>query len=100
MIRTICDGGINWNWYLCADYDTEKKTCHIFYYERWHKYEDRGSKHPKHERASGYIRILEEKETRIVYGVRLDDVEYLVTNPAYIFDYKDFSVYTPEVENL
>lgn len=94
MVRTICDGGINWNWYLCADFDDVNKVAHIYYYDRWHKYEDRGEAHPKSEYVNGFS-ILEDNE-RQVYGIRLREVEYLVTNPGYIFDYHDFSKYEAE----
>jgi len=93
MIKTICDGGINWNWYLCGNFNELDKTVHVHYYERWHKYENRGSNHPKSEHAN--MTLLED-DKRILYGIRLDTIEYLVTNPACVFDYKDFSVYVAE----
>jgi hypothetical protein len=96
MIRTIGDGGINWNWYLCGDFDATNKTVHIYYYDRWHKYEDRGSNHPRAEwPKNGRLEIME-GEHRIAYGVKLEGIEYLVTNPAYIFSYRDMSVYVPD----
>lgn len=93
MIRTTIDGGINWNWYLCADYNKEEKTAHIYFYDRWHKYEYRGSSHPKHENVSA--EILEGKD-RVVYGIKLEGIEYLVTNPAQVFSYCDMTPYVPE----
>ena len=96
MIRTIGEGGINWNWYLCADFDKDAKTCHIYFHERWHKYEHRGSYHPKAEWLGfqGY-RLLED-EKRIVYGVVLEGIEYLVTNPAETFSYRDMTHYVAD----
>ena len=96
MIRTLVDGGINWNWYLCADFNEENKTCHIFYYDRWHKYEDRGSRHPKHENTNA--RIIEDNK-RVVTGVELplfSGTIYTVTNPANIFSYRDMTHYVSE----
>jgi plasmid maintenance system killer protein len=94
MLRTLGSGGINWNWYLCADFNKEEKTAHIYYHDRWHKYEYRGSNHPANVEWI-WFEILEDKN-RTVYGIRLDDVEYLVTNPAYIFSYHDMNAYIPE----
>lgn len=94
MIRTLVQGGINWNWYLCADFNEDSKSVHIFYYERWHKYEDRGSKHPKHENA-GFLSIIEDL-TRHVVAVRLDGIQYTVSNPKHIFDYNDMTHYVSE----
>lgn len=94
MIRTLIDGGINWDWYLCADFNEEDKTAHIFYHDRWHRYENRGSNHPVHENVN--FRLLEDKD-RIVHTVvvgRKD--EYRVINPMYTFDYRDMTHYKPE----
>ena len=98
MIRTIGEGGINWNWYLCADFNVEDKTCHIFYYDRWHKYEDRGSKHPKAEwirQAYRPFEILEDNK-RNVYGIKLEGIEYIVLNSANVFSYRDMTHYVSE----
>lgn len=95
MIRTILDGGINWNWYLQGDFNAGDKTVHIYFYERWHKYEYRGSGHPANAEYVPGFKILE-TEAREVYGVRLDETEYLVTNPAYIFSYRDMTYYVSE----
>jgi hypothetical protein len=96
MVRTIGDGGINWNWYLCGDFNEEERTVHVYYYDRWHKYEDRGSKHPRAEwTQTGGIEMMEDAK-RVLYGVRVGVVEYLVTNPKYVFDYHDFAHYVPE----
>lgn len=97
MKRTIGDGGINWNWYLCADFNEEERTAHIYYHDRWHKYEDRGSKHPKAEWLKTHrgFELLEDQDRR-VYGILLEGVEYLVTNPGNIFSYNDMSAYEPE----
>lgn len=90
MLRTICDGGINWNWYLQAEFNAEDKTCYIYFYDRWHKYDH--AKHPVAE-SSKYQAGLEilEDSNRKVYCIKLNDTEYLVTNPDNIFKYKDFS---------
>lgn len=98
MIRTICDGGINWNWYVCADFDETNKTAHIYYYERWHKYEHRGSYHPVHESGSHRVTLIEDdsEHKRIVIAILLDNVRYTVTNPANIFSYRDMTHYVAE----
>jgi len=98
MIRTIGEGGINWNWYLCADFNTETKTAHIYYYDRWHKYENRCSKHPKAEWLKSVYRLFEmmEDDKRIVYGIKLEGIEYIVTNPDNVFKYKDMTHYVSE----
>lgn len=94
MIKTFCDGGINWNWYLCGDFNDDTKTVHVFYYDRWHKYEDRGSRHPKHE--AGRIGLIE-GEGRILIKITLDwKTEYTVTNPQQIFNYRDMTHYVSE----
>ena len=92
MIRTIRDGGINWNWYLCADFNEEEKTAHIYFYDRWHKYEHRGSYHPKAEPGISFVQMLED-DTRKVYAIELGGIEYLVTNPAGVFTYHDMTHY-------
>lgn len=94
MRLTTLDGGINWNWYLQADYDDEAKTAHIYFYQRWHKYEDRGSAHPQ-VNSKDRPEILEGPD-RAVYGIRKNKIEYLVTNPANIFSYRDMTHYQPE----
>lgn len=93
MIRTICDGGINWNWYLCGDFNEDTKTVHVFYYQRWHKYENRGSKHPRHENTS--IRLIENSK-RILESINLDGVIYTVSNPSQIFTYHNMTHYVHE----
>ena len=93
MIRTVGDGGINWNWYLCADFNGKDMTAHIFYYDRWHKYEDRGSNHPKAEWLNGGRINLVEDEKRTVHQIKLDGVVYQVTNPAYVFSYHNMTHY-------
>jgi len=94
MIRTISDGGINWNWYLCGDFNSEDKTVHVYFYDRWHKYEDRGSRHPKAEWGTGMI-LLEDSK-RVLYGIKLGAIEYRVTNPDNIFSYRDMTHYQAE----
>ena len=87
MRRTILDSGINWNWYLCGTFNEDTKTVEVHYYERWHKYDN--PKHPIAENIK-WFRISENSE-RVIQSLRLDDTVYTVTNPKYIFDYKDFS---------
>lgn len=86
--RILGDPGINWNWYLCADFNEAEKTVFIRYHARWHKYED--ANHPEAEWLNGWYpwELMEDKE-RIVYGVKVEGVEYLVTNPKLIWDYKE-----------
>lgn len=86
--RTILDSGINWNWYLCGDFDEDTKTVHVHYYKRWHKYDD--NKHPKSEQRTWMK--LQEIEGRILNEIVLIEGNYKVTNPKNIFDYKDFTV--------
>lgn len=93
MRRTLVSGGINWAWYLCGDFNERDKTVHIYYHDRWHKYEYRGSNHPKHENIE--YQILED-DKRIAYGVHVQGVDYLVTNPDNVFSYRDMSAYEPE----
>jgi len=94
--RVIGDGGINWDWYLCGDFDDEEKTVHIYYHDRWHKYENQGdSNHPANAEWTTRMTLLEDGK-REVYGVRLEQTEYLVTNPGYVFGYKDMSKFVPE----
>ena len=93
MIRTIGDGGINWNWYLCADFNEADKTVHVHFYNRWHKFESRGSNHPK---AEWLCMTLLEDDKRMLYGIKIGSVEYLVTNPANIFSYHDMAPYVAE----
>lgn len=93
--RVLGDGGINWNWYLCADFNDVDKTCHIFYYDRWHKFEDRGSNHPANAEWNVGFSILQ-TDKRVIYGIRYRGEDYLVTNPKHIFAYDDKSVYVPE----
>lgn len=88
MRRTILDGGINWNLYLCADFNEQTKECHVYYYERWHKYES--DKHPKCEIVTWFDK--KEDSNRVLQSVKFNGIVYKVTNPKYIFDYKDFSV--------
>lgn len=96
MIRTIGDGGINWNWYLCGDFNEIEKTVYVYYYDRWHKYEDRGSKHPRAEwLKTGRLDVIE-SDGRIAVAISLENVKYTITNPKYVFDYRDFSVYVSE----
>lgn len=94
-LRVIGDGGINWNWYLAGDFNEEEKTVHIYYHERWHKYEHRGSSHPANAEWRVRMKLMEDKD-RVVYGVKLDGVEYLVLNPQHVFSYRDMSVYRGE----
>lgn len=100
MIRTLTDGGINWNWYLCGDFNDKDMTVHIFYHDRWHKYEDRGSKHPVAESVS--YQIVESPDAnlnRVATAVRVPrygSAEYRVTNPANIFSYRDMTHYVSE----
>lgn len=97
MIRTLRDGGINWTWYLCGDFNEVEKTVHIFYHDRWHDYEYRGSNHPKHEKIT--FRIIE-RDNRIADKVKVlgkdGNLEYTVTNPAQVFSYRDMSHYVAE----
>jgi len=86
MIETYCSGGINWNWYLQGEFDDINKTVHVFFYDRWHKYDT-----PKHPRAMpSFLDLMETKE-RELYGIKVNGIEYLVTNPAYVFSYSDMS---------
>lgn len=94
MVRTITDPGINWNWYLCGDFNDTDKTVHIFYYERWHKYEME-SKHPAGAEDRVMLNIIE-NEDRIAQRVMLDGAAYTVTNPQQVFSYRDFTHYKPE----
>lgn len=93
MLRTLISGGINWNWYLQADFNEADKTCHIYFYDRWHKYDD--PRHPVWERSTGIAgvgwEIMEEQGSRLVYGLRIGKVEYLVTNPQNVFSYRDMT---------
>lgn len=88
-IRTLISGGINWNWYLQADFNEADKTCHILFYERWHKFDN--PRHPVHERTTEGWDLMEESGSRRVYGLRIGKAEYLVTNPGHIFDYRDMA---------
>ena len=90
MIRTLANPGINWMWYVQGDFNEEEKTVHIFFHERWHKYDD--AKHPKCEDRPRFPRIrFTEAEGRIATSLFVDGIDYKITNPKYIFDYKDFS---------
>lgn len=91
-VRTIADHGINWMWYLCGSFDEEAKTVRIHYHERWHKWDDAGN-HPVSE--IGGFRIVE-GNGRVATAVRVGEITYAVTNPLYVFDYKDFTHYVPE----
>lgn len=95
MNRTIGDGGINWNWYLNADFDDDNKTAFIHYYDRWHKFEFRGDNHPANVDWKNRLTLMQD-DKRVVYGIKLGEIEYLVLNPAYVFSYKDKSTYIPE----
>jgi hypothetical protein len=92
-LRTLISGGINWDWYLQGDFNEAERTVHILFHDRWHRYENRGSGHPVHERTS--FEILEDRQ-RIAYGVKVGGVEYLVTNPAQVFSYADMTNYVAE----
>jgi hypothetical protein len=94
MIRTIGMGGINWNWYVCGNFNETEKTVHVYYHDRWHKYEHRGSGHPKG--AEWVFCTMLEGDKRELYGIKIGEIEYLVTNPACVFSYKDMSVYVSE----
>lgn len=90
MNRTFISGGINWDWYLCGDFNAADKTVHVYFYDRWHRYDDRGSKAPKsYEVVQGFAVLEDDK--REAFGIRVDGVEYLITNPGYVFGYRDFS---------
>jgi hypothetical protein len=93
MIRTLVSSGINWNWYLCANFNEQDKTAHVYYHDRWHKCEFRGSNHPKAEWTN--FSLLED-DKRILYGIKVENIEYLVTNPDNVFNYRDFSTYVSE----
>lgn len=96
-IRTLLDDGINWSWYWCGRFDEVAKTVHVFYHERWHKWENRGSRHPQHETGRTWIETLEASDgKRTLIALRVNGVEYAVTNPAYIFDYRDMTHYVSE----
>lgn len=88
MLRTLVDGGINWNWYLQGEFDDTLKTVTILFHQRWHKYDD-----PRHPLAAGTFRIIEKDGdlNRIADKVRVGNTYYTVTNPANIFDYRDMS---------
>jgi len=91
VTRTILDGGINWNWYLNATFDEANQLVTIHFYGRFHKYDD--ARHPKAEalRADRMWIIEAPGAERIAASVMLERVEYTVTNPAYVFSYRDAS---------
>lgn len=86
MIKTYISGGINWNWYLQGEFDDDAKLVHIYFISRWHKYDN--PRHPKHDNL-GY-EVMEDKD-RNLYGIKVNGVEYLVTNPSWVFGYNDMS---------
>lgn len=85
--RTFGESIINWSWYLQGKFNTDDKTCHIYFHERWHNQRD--APHPAHEKNVRFEVLEDDKRT--VYGVKVDGVEYRVTNPQNIFSYKDLS---------
>jgi len=86
-VKTLVSGGINWNWYLQADFNETDKTVHVYFYDRWHKHE--GPAHPKWESVGQWDCM--EGNKRNLYGIKINKIEYLVTNPGYIFGYNDFT---------
>ena len=93
MTRTYISGGINWNHYLQGRFDDESKTVHILFYDRWHKYDQ--PRHPVYQ--EGPMEVMEDGK-RVVYGIKVAGVEYLVTNPTDVYTgYRDFSELVLEV---
>ena len=72
-------------WYLQGMFDDEKKTVQVLYYGRFPN--DTGAKHPVIDIGT---RIdFDETEGRIATTVRFREATYTITNPAYIFSYRD-----------
>jgi hypothetical protein len=87
-LKTLMDGGINWNWYLQAEFNEVEQTCHIYFNERWHKFDN--PKHPKVTDYNANLSLMHDTN-KVVYGVRMFNKEYLVTNPKPEHEYQDFS---------
>jgi len=91
QIRTFIDGGINWNWYLQGKFNEENKTVHVLFYGRWHKYET--PKHPLWERCNGFwmTEATVDGVQRVLIAIHANGIEYKVSNPQYVFKYRDLS---------
>lgn len=92
MILTIGEHGINWIWYLCGDFSASG-TVHVHYYQRWHKGEPG---HPKGAKFYSVYPQFTEDGDRTLVSITVDGKTYRVTNPQYIFNYKDMTHYVPE----
>lgn len=92
----LAESGINWTWYLEARLNEAEKTAHILLHHRFHH----GDRQPKTTSHDSFDLI--ENSDRTVTGLKVrafnnsiggprEETTYTVTNPAYIFSYKDFS---------
>lgn len=73
----------DWTWYLDVTIDNDT-TVHI---NRWFGLANEADGHPK---SSGWFRLIED-ENAIVTHVRINGLDYRVTNPANAFSYGDQS---------
>ena len=90
--KTFAAHGINWIWYLQGTFDEVNGTVEIHFHDLWHKYDQ--PKHPLAEKGQTFD--ITEGLGRVAKSVKImdrnhDTKVYEVTNPHYVFDYKDFS---------
>ena len=75
-MKFIALGGINWTWYAgLSDINHADKTVTIELHDRLHN--ERDSNHPV---TIGNGKTIENSEREIV-GMRIEGMDYLVTNP-------------------
>jgi hypothetical protein len=103
--KFLNNGGINWEWLLCYR-DVDAKSVEIYFYERWHKYEE----HPEWVDACfreaqdnpGYYTSLSMREDneRALQAISLDGGRTWldVVNKKYVFHYKEFDLVKLEME--
>ncbi len=89
MKRTIIDNGINWTWYFVGNFDDTNKTVEVLCFDRFHNYDT--PIHPIAEKVRWFRKT--EDANRILQSVRVNDTDYTVINPKYIFDYKNFAAF-------
>jgi hypothetical protein len=95
----LVDNGINWTWFLGVELDPRDMTARIYFHERWHKGDEWPAALLESFRQNRGYQLMEcdlNGVQRVAYGVRVTAPgqptrEFLVTNPAYVGSYQDFS---------
>lgn len=78
---TYSRSGINWTWYLEA---TVVPTSSVTIISKLYRLHNKRNVHPH--KLGGYFELIEDNE-RIVTHVRINDVQYRVTNPEPFWSY-------------